>query len=136
MLLALASAGSAQAQSDYTDNAGKAVGVYTNEALNYQIDLSDLPYTYINFRGQVPEASFAAMRINPSVISLVILEEPVADFTAERYAGLVRSSMMARLALSDDVELHDFRDIGARMSGDEPVHQIVLYGTAKAEPII
>lgn len=136
MMLALALARSAQGQVDYTDNAGKAVGVFTNEALNYQVDLSDIPYTYINFRGQVPEASFAAMRFRPSVISLVIVEEPGADFTPERYASLVRSAMTARLALNDDVELHDYRDIGSRMSGDDPVHQVALYGTAESEPIV
>lgn len=136
LLLALASAQSARAQVDYTESAGQSVGVFANEALNYQVDLSDIPYTYINFRGQVPEASFAAMRFSPGVISLVIVEEPGVEFTAERYAGLVRSAMTARLAVNDEVELHDYRDIGSRMSGDDTVHQIALYGTAKSEPII
>ncbi|MEQ9562041.1 MAG: hypothetical protein RLN69_05930, partial [Woeseiaceae bacterium] len=136
MLLALAWADIAFGQADYTKNAGKSVKVFTNEGLNYQLDLRDIPYTYINFKAQVPEASFAAMRFNPGVVSLVIVEEPGVAFTAEQYAGLVRSAMTARLDAGEDVELHDYRDIGARTVDDEPAHQVALFGTAKSEPII
>jgi tetratricopeptide (TPR) repeat protein len=130
------SANVAQGQSDYTKNAGKTVDLFTNDELNYRMDLRDIPYTYINFKGQVPEASFAAMRFNPGVVSLVIVEEPGVAFTAEQYAELVRSAMTARLNVKEDVELHDYRDIGARTVDDSPAHQIALYGTAKSEPII
>lgn len=121
---------------DYASSAGKPVGVYENDALNYRVDLDGIPYTFINFTEQVPEASFAAMRFSPSVISMVIVEDVGIVFSAEQYAELVRTAMTSRLSGSDEVELKDSRDIGARTAGEYSIHQVALYGTAKSEPII
>jgi hypothetical protein len=136
LLLAISSMALAQQQNDYAKNAGKPVGVYVNEALNYRLDLDDIPYVYINFTKQVPDASFAGMRFNPGVVSAVIAEDAGIAFSPEQYAGLVRSAMTAKFASSDEVELSDYRDIGARNFGDNSVHQFALYGTVASEPII
>lgn len=133
MPLAAAPAG---AEADYAHRAGKPVGVYENEELNYRLNLEGHSYTFINFTEQVPEASFAAMRFTPNVVSVVIVEDIGVTFSTEQYAELVRTAMTSRLDGSDEVELKDFRDIGSRVEGDYPIHQVVLSGTTKSEPIV
>ncbi|MDH4047994.1 MAG: DUF3857 domain-containing protein [Gammaproteobacteria bacterium] len=137
LMLALAVlSANAQEHTDYSKKAGKRVGVFRSEALNYQLDLSDLPYTYINFTKQVPEASFAGMQFNPSVISMVIAEDVGVIFSAGQYAELVRSAMTSRLEGDEDVEVSDFRDLGERTAGDRQAHQVAIFGTAESEPVI
>ncbi|HSD68081.1 MAG TPA: DUF3857 domain-containing protein [Woeseiaceae bacterium] len=126
----------ADGDEDYARQAGKQVGVYENDALNYRLDLEGNSYTFVNFRDKVPEASFAAMRFSPNVVSVVIVEDIGVAFSPEQYAELVRTAMTSRLAGSDEVELTDFRDIGSRVEGDYPIHQVALFGTAKSEPIV
>ena len=108
MPLAAAPAG---AEADYAHRAGKPVGVYENEELNYRLNLEGHSYTFINFTEQVPEASFAAMRFTPNVVSVVIVEDIGVTFSTEQYAELVRTAMTSRLDGSDEVELKDFPNV-------------------------
>ncbi len=135
-LMSVVASAAAGEPSDYSRNAGKQVGVYEHSALNFRLDLEDIPYTFINFTKQVPEASFAAVRFSPQVISVVIVEDVGVAFTAEQYAELVRTAMTNRLSGSDEVVLNDSRDIGPRTERDYAMHQVALFGTTKSEPIV
>ena len=82
----------------YAEQAGQRVGVYRNESLNFELNLQSLPYVVVDFTQQAPDVSFAAMRSEPPVFVMVIVEDLGAEMSSQQYAEIVKSATSARLA--------------------------------------
>ena len=101
MLMALVSAAVLAAATDalgdtsYSERAGSPAGVYQNEDLNFELDLTSTSYFIVDFSEQVSDASFAAMRFEPLVFSMTIVEDLGLEMTAEQYANIVKTSTAA-----------------------------------------
>lgn len=119
----------------YVENAGQRVGVFEHANLNYRVDLSDEIYTFVDFSSQVPEASFAALRLQPNAFSLVVVEDLGPGFSPEQYAEIVQLSMEERFDGEDELELKGFADIGPREERGMAVFQKTIYAQTAATPI-
>lgn len=118
--------------SGYAQNAGSRVEVFEDETYNYRLDLRSTPYVFVDYRQQIPEARFAAMRTDPAVFSIVIAEEVGVALTPLQYAELVTTSMKARFAAQPDFEIDEFRTLGERAAGDQHAVQLAISGRMNA----
>ena len=89
LITALGISTDAFADTAYAEKAGSSVGVYRNEALNYAIDLDGKPYVVVDFSEQMPDASFAAMRFDPLIFTMTIVEDMGTEMEPEQYAEMV-----------------------------------------------
>jgi len=119
----------------YVENAGQVVEVFEHADLNYRVDLSGQAYTYVDFSSQVPEASFAALHLQPNVFSLVVVEDLGPGFSAGQYADIVQLSMEERFSGQQDLELKGFSDLGLREVSGMDVFQKTIYAEAAGTPI-
>jgi tetratricopeptide (TPR) repeat protein len=88
---------SANAETNYAERAGAAVGVYRDETLNFELDLESTNYRVVDFTDQVPDASFAAMRFDPLVFTMVVVEDLGTEMPVEQYAEIVKTATLANL---------------------------------------
>jgi hypothetical protein len=108
----------ATADTSYAEKAGSAVGVYRNDALNFQLDLESTPYVVVDFSEQMPDASFAAMRFDPLVFLIAIVEDLGTGMTVEQYAEIVKAATIANLIAGDEsASDSDVEALGERMIG-------------------
>lgn len=110
LLLTFVFSGVANGQSDtsYSELAGDAAGIYQNETLNFQLDLQSTSYRVVDFSEQIPDASFAAVRFEPLVFSMTIVEDLGVEMTVKRYANIVKTATKANF---DDGDSHLDSDI-------------------------
>ena len=109
----------ATADAYYAAKAGSAAGVFRNDALNFQLDLDSTSYVVVDFTEQMPDASFAAMRFDPLVFTMTIVEDLGTEMTVEQYAESVKSATFANLMSSDEsATMNDIEALGERMIGD------------------
>ena len=119
----------------YESLVGKPVRVFDHEALGYSLDLKKLSYTFIDFSSQVAEASFAALKINPHVISLVIEEDAGIRFSPEQYLELVKAAMMKRFADAQELDFKSMRDLGETANDELTGLQVLIEITARSKPM-
>jgi len=91
----LAVAANAHSDTSYSERAGSSAGVYQNEDLNFELDLTSTSYFIVDFSEQVPDASFAAMRFEPLIFSMTVVEDLGLEMTAEQYANIVKTATVA-----------------------------------------
>ena len=120
---------------DYTEFAGQRVTTFENPELNYRLDLAAGTYTYVDFTGQVPEASFAALRFGPNAFALVIVEIMGPGMTARDYADVVLEAMKANIAAEEQNRFKGSSDIGEREERGMDVFQRMVYAEMGAVPI-
>ncbi len=125
----------AQGVPDYVRKAGERVSVFENSADNYSLDLSAEAYTFVDFTGQIPEASFAAIRFAPNVFSLVIAESLGRGPSAEQYAEMVRVAMVERLESREDAEYKGYQDIGMFDERGMQVFKRAVYAEIASMPV-
>ncbi len=127
ILLALPPAATADA--GYAEKAGSAAGVFRNDALNFQLDLESTSYVIVDFTEQMPNASFAAMRFDPLVFTMTIVEDLGTEMSTEQYAEIVKSATIANLMSGDEkAATADIEVLGERMIGDVPALQFAFTG--------
>ncbi|MDX1515457.1 MAG: DUF3857 domain-containing protein [Woeseiaceae bacterium] len=119
-------AGAASADTSYKDLAGNRAGVYENDALNFVLDLESTPYVVVDFSAQVPDANFAAMRFDPLVFTMAIVEDLGIAMTAEQYADIVATATRANF---ENGELtSDIRRIGVLDVDGAPAIRLAFSG--------
>ncbi len=96
----------------YADKVGERVTVFESEAQNYRLDLDAGAYTFVDFTGQVPDASFAAIRFQPNAFTMVIAETLDIPESAENYADRVEGAMSDQFDSREDAEFLDAKDLG------------------------
>lgn len=97
----------AVAETDYAKRAGNSAGLFQSPALNYQLDLQSTPYKVVDFSKQVPSASFAAMRFDPLIFTMTIVENLGMEMPVEQYADIVATTTRTNFrngTLDGDVE--------------------------------
>ena len=125
----LAMPGVAAADTSYAEKAGSAAGVFRHEALNFEFDLDSSSYVIVDFSEQMPGASFAAMRFEPLVFTMTMVEDLGTEMTAEQYADIVKSATFANLSASDaGASIGDIEVLGEVMVGDVPALQFAFAG--------
>ena len=129
-LFAALAAQPASADTSYANQAGRPAGTYRNEALNFQLDLSDTPYVVVDMTEQIPDASFAAMRFDPMIFSMAIAEDLGTAMSVDQYAEIVKTATLANLtAASDEASADDIRVIGERFVDGERAVQLGFEGS-------
>ena len=117
------------ADAGYAEKAGDAAGVFRNEALNFQLDLDSTSYIIVDFTKQMPDASFAAMRFDPLIFTMTIVEDLGTEMSAEQYAEIVKSATIANLMSGDEnFSTSDIEILGERMIGDVRALQFAFAG--------
>lgn len=120
----------ATADTSYAYAAGEPAGVYRNKGLNFQLDLEGTPWVVVDFREQMPDASFAAMRFDPLVFTITVVEDLGTEMSMAQYADIMKSGTIANLkAASDDVIIGDFESLGELQIGDVTAVQFALATT-------
>ncbi|HNP63614.1 MAG TPA: DUF3857 domain-containing protein [Woeseiaceae bacterium] len=119
----------------YTDMIGERVAVFENKTFNYRLDLSSKAYTFVDFSGQIPEASFAAIRFRPNAFSLVVVEQVGSDLDPEGYAELVHIAMQERLASEEGTEYVGHKDLGTVTANGLTFFQKTIYARVGSVPM-
>ena len=118
------------ADTSYAEQAGRPAGVYRNESLAFELDLSATPYVVVDMTEQIPDASFAAMRFDPMVFSMTVAEDLGTLIGVDQYAEIVKASTFANLTSSSpDTSIDDIRLIGERMVDGQRALQLGFNGT-------
>lgn len=120
---------------DYTEFAGQRVTTFESQELNYRLDLSEAAYTYIDFSGQVPEASFAALRFDPNAFALVIVEDMGPGLTARTYADVVLEAMEINIGAEEQGRFKGSSDIGGRVERGMSIFQKKVYAEMGEIPV-
>ncbi|MDJ0939344.1 MAG: DUF3857 domain-containing protein [Woeseiaceae bacterium] len=112
LALALSFSTVAGADANYADKAGSLAGFFINAPEGFALDLSKTPYVIVDFTEQLPDANFAAMRFDPLMFSMSIVEELGTEMTPRQYTDIVRTATRANLTngnadavLTSDVEI-------------------------------
>jgi transglutaminase-like putative cysteine protease/tetratricopeptide (TPR) repeat protein len=117
------------ADTGYADKAGDAAGVFRNDDLNFQLDLDSTSYVIVDLSEQMPDASFAAMRFDPTVFLVTIAEDLGTDMSVEQYAEIVKIATIANMMTGDrKATLADIEDLGERRIGDVSARQFAVGG--------
>lgn len=82
----------AAAAPEYTQQAGSNAGLYQDKRLNFQLDLRSASYRVVDFSKQVPDASFAAMRFDPLMFTMIIVENVGVEMSVDQYADIVATT--------------------------------------------
>ena len=121
----------ALADTSYAEAAGRPASTYRNEALQFELDLSDTSYVVVDMTEQIPDASFAAMRFDPMVFSMAIAEDLGTIMSVEQYAEIVRSATLANLTSAGNEPADTVRIIGERSVDGERALQLGFSGTVE-----
>jgi len=117
----------------YAEKAGRAAGVFRHGRLNFQIDLTSTSYVVVDFREQMPDASFAAMRFDPLVFTMTIVEDLGTEMSVEQYAEVVTSATVANLVTADESSSEgNIEALGERMIGDVRALQFAISGDVES----
>jgi len=125
----------AQDLHDYADKVGERVKVFASETQNYRLDLAARGYTFVDFTGQVPDASFAALRFQPNAFTMVIAEALDVPESAEDYADRVEITMSDQLDGRDDAEFLNAKDLGYIESGGRRFFRKEIHASVASIPI-
>lgn len=126
--------GHAQHDLSYVEQAGHSVKVFEQRQLGYRIDLTGNGYTYVDFSNQLPEASFAALRLFPNAFVAVIAEDLGQGPTAEQYAEMVRYAMSQQMDGRDDATYKGEKDLGDVEVDGRHFYQKVVYADIEGVP--
>lgn len=121
-------------ESPYTDRVGERVTVFENNTNNFRLDLDGEAYTFIDFSGEVPDASFAAIRFNPNAFSLVVVEQIGAGMSPEQYAELVQVAMNEQLESQENAEFVGHKDLGPTTADGLDFFQKTIYAKVGSLP--
>ena len=131
---ALAPESVAVANANYAEQAGTAAGVYRDETRNFALDLADTPYVVVDFSEQMPDAAFAAMRFDPLVFTMTIVEDLGFNMTAEQYSDIVRTATLTNLREKNAGIEPEITEIGkTEVDGKEAV-QLAFSGDINGVP--
>jgi tetratricopeptide (TPR) repeat protein len=118
----------------YAEKAGRAAGVFRQDDLNFQIDLKSTSYVVVDLREQMPDASFAAMRFDPLVFTMTIVEDLGTEMSVEQYAEIVTSATVANLMTVDEnTPTAKIEALGERMIGDVRALQFAISGDVEGD---
>ena len=113
----------------YAEEAGRAAGVFRHDELNFQLDLAKTSYVVVDFSEQMPDASFAAMRFDPLVFTMTIVEDLGTEMSVEQYAEIVTTASLANLVDgSGNGSEAEVEALGERMIGDVKALQFAIDG--------
>jgi len=119
----------AAADAGYAEKAGNTAGVFRSEALNFQLDLESSSYVIVDFTRQMPNASFAAMRFDPRIFTMTIVEDLGTEMSTQQYAEIVKSATIANLMSGDEnLSAADVELLGERKIGDVSALQFAFAG--------
>ena len=133
--LALAAPAGATGMTPSQDASGTPLTVFENPDQNYRIDLTGAGYRLVDGSILYPDASFAALRVGPHAVALVIAEEVTGGMDSAQYAEAVQQAMEGRLADNGSATFRGHRDLGTRDNGSLSAARKVFYADVGSEAI-
>lgn len=118
----------------YADRSGERVTFFESADQNYRLELGNGDYTYVDFTGPSPDASFAAIRFQPNAFTLVIAEPLDVSVSAEQYADMVQVGMSENLDGADGTTFLTSTDLGYVEMGDNQFFQKQIQADVSGAP--